>query len=69
MGILFNLTTVPASVMVLAYTTEDVMKVKVTMVLDIEADSLEEAREVYHELNDYEFLEMVADADVTVEEV
>ncbi len=54
--------------MVLAYTTEDVMKVKVTMVLDIEADSIEEAREVYHELDDYQFLELVADADVTVEE-
>ena len=45
------------------------MKIKVTMVLEIEADSIEEAREVYHEMDDYEFIVMVAGADVTVEEV
>ena len=44
------------------------MKIKVTMVLDIEADSLEEAEEIYHEWDDQEFVEQVANATVTIEE-
>lgn len=45
------------------------MKVKVTMVLDIEADSLEEAEEIYYEWDDRQFLENTTDAVVTIEEV
>lgn len=44
------------------------MKIKVTMVMDIEADSLEEAEELYFEWDDQEFIQNVADADVTIEE-
>lgn len=44
------------------------MKIKVTMVLEIDADSLEEAEEIYHEWDDYTFLEEIAEASVTIEE-
>lgn len=43
------------------------MKIKVTMVVDIEADSVEEAEEIFREWDDLEFIEAVAEADVTVE--
>ena len=46
------------------------MKIKVTMILEIEdADSFEEAEEIFHEWDDMEFLDAVSEAKVTVEEV
>ena len=43
------------------------MKVKVTMVLDIDADTLEEAEDVYYHWDDCEFIEAASAADVTIE--
>ena len=46
------------------------MKIKVTMILEIEdADSFEEAEEIFHEWDDMEFLEATTEAEITVEEV
>ena len=43
------------------------MKIKVTMIMDIEADTLDEAEELYWDWDDSEFIAAVADAEVTVE--
>lgn len=43
------------------------MKIKITMIMDVEADSVEEAEEIIHEWNDGEFMEAMAEADLSIE--